>query len=312
VTDLLLACGVAPDSVHTGKTARRVRDLWENRLLGGYEMDPGEALGEGFADPREDMVVVRGIAVHGVCPHHLVPFRGVAHVAYVPGGRLHGFGRIARLVDAIGHRFTYQEWMTRDIVDALITHGRAKGAACVIEAEQLCLSAGRGPARRRAGRDPGILGLLPAGCPVAQRVPAGDHVALALSMRDLAIRPRTLVPPPLVYALALGAAWWLDGHWSLAFETGVPARMAGWGLIGIGLAGFVWALAAIWGHHTTVNPYKAASNLVTRGPFALSRNPIYVSDWFVYLGVTLLLGTIWPLVFCAPSLGGDAFWRDRP
>jgi GTP cyclohydrolase IA len=142
VTDLLLACGVASDSVHTGKTARRVRDLWEKRLLGGYEIDPAEALGEGFADPREDMVVVRGIAVHGVCPHHLVPFRGVAHVAYVPGGRLHGFGRIARLVDAIGHRFTYQEWMTRDIVEALVTHGKAKGAACIIEAEQLCLLLG--------------------------------------------------------------------------------------------------------------------------------------------------------------------------
>jgi GTP cyclohydrolase I len=133
---------VAPDSVHTGKTARRVRDLWEKRLLGGYEIDPAEALGEGFADQREDMVVVRGIAVHGVCPHHLVPFRGVAHVAYVPGGRLHGFGRIARLVDAIGHRFTYQEWMTRDIVEALVRHGKAKGAACVIEAEQLCLLLG--------------------------------------------------------------------------------------------------------------------------------------------------------------------------
>lgn len=142
VTDLLLACGISPDSVHTGKTARRVRELWERRLLGGYAMDPAEALGEGFADHRDDMVVVRGIAVHGVCPHHLVPFRGVAHVAYVPGGRLHGFGRIARLVDAIGHRFTYQEWMTRDIAEALIRHGKAQGAACVIEAEQLCLLLG--------------------------------------------------------------------------------------------------------------------------------------------------------------------------
>jgi len=83
-----------------------------------------------------------GIAIHGVCPHHLVPFRGVAHVAYLPGGRLHGFGRIARLVDAIGHRFTYQEWMTRDIAEALMTHGKARGAACVIEAEQLCLLLG--------------------------------------------------------------------------------------------------------------------------------------------------------------------------
>ncbi len=142
VADLLRACGISPDSTHTGKTAARVRALWENRLLGGYNIDPAEALGEGFADPRSDMVVIRGIAVHGVCPHHLVPFRGIAHVAYIPGGRLHGFGRIARLVDSIGHRFTYQEWMTRDVADALVTYGHAQGAACVIEAEQLCLLLG--------------------------------------------------------------------------------------------------------------------------------------------------------------------------
>lgn len=142
VTDLLRACGVAPEGAHTGRTAQRVRELWQRRLLGGYDLDPAEALGDGFEDSRADMVVIRGIAVHGVCPHHLVPFRGVAHVAYLPGGRLHGFGRIARLVDAIGHRFTYQEWMTRDIADALMQHGRARGAACVIEAEQLCLLLG--------------------------------------------------------------------------------------------------------------------------------------------------------------------------
>ena len=142
VTDLLRACGVAPDTVHTGRTAQRVRELWQRRLLGGYELDPAEALGEGFEDHRRDMVVVRGIAIHGVCPHHLVPFRGLAHVAYLPGGRLHGFGRIARMVDAIGHRFTYQEWMTRDIAEVLMLHGRAAGAACVVEAEQLCLLLG--------------------------------------------------------------------------------------------------------------------------------------------------------------------------
>jgi len=142
VTDLLRACGVSPDSVHTSKTAKRVSELWEKRLLGGYSIEPAAALGEGFEDARQDMVLVRGIAIHGVCPHHLVPFRGIAHVAYIPGGRLHGFGRIARMVDAIGHRFTYQEWMTRDIADALITHGQALGAACVIEAEQLCLLLG--------------------------------------------------------------------------------------------------------------------------------------------------------------------------
>jgi protein-S-isoprenylcysteine O-methyltransferase Ste14 len=115
-------------------------------------------------------------------------------------------------------------------------------------------------------------------------------------MRDPAIRPRTLAPPPLVYAVALYAAWRLQAWHSLAFNMEPFGTPLGWGLIGIGLAGFVWALAAIWGHRTTVNPYKAASNLVTHGPFARSRNPIYVSDWFVYLGVTLLLGTAWPLL----------------
>ncbi len=142
IGDLLKACGIAVDTVHTGKTAQRVRELWQKRLLGGYDIDPAAALGEGFEDERRDMVVIRGIAIHGICPHHLVPFRGVAHVGYLPGGRLHGFGRIARLVDAIGHRLTYQEWMTRDIADALVTLGKARGGACVIQAEQLCLLLG--------------------------------------------------------------------------------------------------------------------------------------------------------------------------
>ena len=142
VSDLLGACGIAPEAAHMGRTAQRVRELWQRRLLGGYDLDPAAALGDGFEDHRPDMVVIRGIAIHGVCPHHLVPFRGVALVASLPGGRLHGFGRIARLVDAIGHRFTYQEWMTRDIAEALMNHGRARGAACVIEAEQLCLLLG--------------------------------------------------------------------------------------------------------------------------------------------------------------------------
>ena len=112
-------------------------------------------------------------------------------------------------------------------------------------------------------------------------------------MRDPAIRPLTLVPPPLVYALALFAAWWLQQE--LPLNLILPTGL-GWGLIGVGLLGFAWALIAIWGHHTTVNPYRAASNLVTSGPFRYSRNPIYVSDWFVYVGVMILLGTAWPLL----------------
>ncbi|MDP2787349.1 MAG: isoprenylcysteine carboxylmethyltransferase family protein [Pseudomonadota bacterium] len=116
-------------------------------------------------------------------------------------------------------------------------------------------------------------------------------------MHNPEIRPRTLAPPPLVYAVALYAAWWLNQRYALSFDLEPVAHIIGWALIGLGLAGFIWALAAIWGQRTTVNPYKGASNLVTHGPFARSRNPIYVSDWFIYLGVTLLLGTAWPLLF---------------
>lgn len=139
---LLEASGIDIDAAHTGKTAQRVSELWRRRLLDGYDIDPAEALGQGFEDPRRDMIVIRSIAVHGVCPHHLLPFRGVAHVAYLPDGRLHGFGRIARLIDAISHRYTYQEWVTHEVAHALVVHGRARGAACLIEAEQLCLLMG--------------------------------------------------------------------------------------------------------------------------------------------------------------------------
>ncbi|MBO3050562.1 GTP cyclohydrolase I [Burkholderia pseudomallei] len=142
VGSLLMACGIEIDAAHTSRTAQRVRELWQKRLLDGYDVDPAEALGMGFDDRKEDMVIIRSIAVHGVCPHHLLPFRGVAHVAYLPGGRLHGFGRIARMIDAISHRFTYQEWITNEIATALVTHGKARGAACLIEAEQLCLLMG--------------------------------------------------------------------------------------------------------------------------------------------------------------------------
>ncbi len=155
---LLAACGV-DQSPHMKKTAERVRALWQDRLLGGYALDAGAVLGTGFDDPRQDLVVIKGISVHGVCPHHLVPFRGRAHVAYLPGGRLHGFGRIARLVDALAHRFTYQEWLTRDIAEALVVHGLAKGAAVVVEAEQLCLLLGedrRGDERVRTQACAGV------------------------------------------------------------------------------------------------------------------------------------------------------------
>lgn len=114
-------------------------------------------------------------------------------------------------------------------------------------------------------------------------------------MRDHARRPATLIPPPVVYAVALFAAWGLQREWPLHLELGAYARGLTWLLVGIGLAGSLWAVRAVWKNRTTVNPYKAANALVTDGPFRYSRNPIYVSDWFIYAGVTVWLHSLWPL-----------------
>ena len=116
-------------------------------------------------------------------------------------------------------------------------------------------------------------------------------------MRDRTLKPATLLPPPLIYAVALVGAWWLDLSLPLPLDFLTTALYVGWASIALGLVGFAWALAAIWGNHTTVNPYKGASHLVTDGAFRYSRNPIYVSDWLVYIGVMLLIQTAWPLLF---------------
>lgn len=116
-------------------------------------------------------------------------------------------------------------------------------------------------------------------------------------MSDLAQRPRTIVPPPLVYAAALALSWWLEQSWPLDFATPPSLGALGWALVGAGAVLMLWATFTIWRHHTTVNPYKGASELVTNGPFAFSRNPIYLADTIVYGGVTLLIGSLWPLAF---------------
>jgi GTP cyclohydrolase I len=104
-------------------------------------MDPAKILDEpvtGEADP--DVVVVGGLRFHSMCPHHLVPFRGVAHVAYIPAGKLAGFGRLADLVECFTKRLTLQERATHQIAEALWRGLGARGAGCVMEAEQMCLS----------------------------------------------------------------------------------------------------------------------------------------------------------------------------
>jgi len=117
-------------------------------------------------------------------------------------------------------------------------------------------------------------------------------------MKDESRRPRTLILPPAPYVVAVLGGWWMDrNELALPLNLGMATRPLGWLLVGIGLALFVWTLWTFARHRTTVNPYGSASTLCTRGPFRFSRNPIYLGDWFLLSGVSLLLHTFWPLAF---------------
>jgi protein-S-isoprenylcysteine O-methyltransferase Ste14 len=108
-------------------------------------------------------------------------------------------------------------------------------------------------------------------------------------------RPATIMLPPVVYAVGLGVGWWVDQFFPFGLSNGRIQHSLGWGLVTSGLLVMIWAAFTLWRFHTTVNPYKAVSNLVSSGPFAFSRNPIYSGDWLVYAGITLLLNTFWTL-----------------
>ena len=117
-------------------------------------------------------------------------------------------------------------------------------------------------------------------------------------MKDESRRPRTLILPPAPYAAALLGGWWLDrNQLALPLDLAAATRPLGWLAVGLGLALFAWTLWTFARHRTTVNPYVGASALCTSGPFRFSRNPIYLGDWFILVGVSLLLATLWPLAF---------------
>ena len=117
-------------------------------------------------------------------------------------------------------------------------------------------------------------------------------------LKDDSARPRTLILPPAPYAAAMLGGWWLDRYqFALPFDLGTLTRPLGWLMVGLGLGLMFWTMWTFARHRTTVNPYGGASTLCTGGPFQFSRNPIYLADWIVLLGVSLLLATYWPLVF---------------
>lgn len=141
IAELLRAAGLDPSSAELADTPRCVGELWRGDLLAGYRANPAAILGDTLpAGPGADAVFAFDLACHGLCPHHLVPFFGRAHLVYLPGDRLAGLGRLAQLVACFTQRLTLQEHATRAIAEALLQHLGARGAGCVLETTQLCLS----------------------------------------------------------------------------------------------------------------------------------------------------------------------------
>jgi len=141
VLELLDAIGEDVDREGLQETPRRVARMWAEIAAGLHE-DPRQHLKVTFEADHDEMVMVRDIPLYSVCEHHLVPFIGRAHVAYIPNddGRVIGLSKVARLVDGYARRPQVQERLTSQVADALAGTLEPKGVMVVVEAEHLCMS----------------------------------------------------------------------------------------------------------------------------------------------------------------------------
>lgn len=111
-------------------------------------------------------------------------------------------------------------------------------------------------------------------------------------------KPQTLILPPAPYAAAIIGGWWLDRHvLSLGLDLGPASQPLAVFLVASGLGLMLWTMMQFVMHRTTINPYAAASKLCVSGPFRFSRNPIYLGDWLILVGLSLWFATLWPLLF---------------
>lgn len=138
VLQILRAVGENPEREGLVMTPRRVARMF-TELLGGYTMDP-QAIVNGalFNVKYDEMVIVRDIEFYSLCEHHMLPFMGRAHVAYIPNGKVLGLSKIPRIVDMYARRLQVQERMTRQIADFLRDLLQPQGVAVVVEAMHLC------------------------------------------------------------------------------------------------------------------------------------------------------------------------------
>lgn len=138
---ILEGIGEDPDREGLAETPARVARMYEE-IFAGLTEDPKELFRVTFDEHHEEMILVRDIPFYSMCEHHLVPFFGMAHVAYIPrvDGRICGLSKIARLVDAFAKRPQVQERLTSQIADTLIEELDPQGAIVVLEAEHMCMS----------------------------------------------------------------------------------------------------------------------------------------------------------------------------
>jgi GTP cyclohydrolase I len=141
VREILIAIGEDPDRDGLLRTPARVASMYAE-IFSGLDDDPSRHLTVKFEAEHDEMVMVRDIPLFSLCEHHLVPFAGRAHVAYIPGddGRITGLSKLARLVDGFARRPQLQERLTTQVADALVEVLEPVGVLVMIEAEHLCMS----------------------------------------------------------------------------------------------------------------------------------------------------------------------------
>jgi GTP cyclohydrolase I len=139
VREILFAIGEDPDREGLLKTPNRVARAYAE-LMAGLQDDPRRHLKTVFIERYDEVVLLRDIEFHSLCEHHLLPFTGKAHVAYLPDGKVVGLSKLARLVEGFARRPQVQERLTTQIADALMEELAPIGAACVIEATHTCMT----------------------------------------------------------------------------------------------------------------------------------------------------------------------------
>ena len=139
VREILLAIGEDPDREGLQGTSNRIARMYEE-LFAGLQEDPTRHFQAFFQEQYDEMVVLRGISFHSMCEHHLLPFMGSAHVAYIPRGKLVGISKLARTVDAFARRPQVQERLTSQIADLIMDQLNPRGVAVVLEAQHTCMT----------------------------------------------------------------------------------------------------------------------------------------------------------------------------